>query len=344
MSATNSVHERRTWPERLFSDDDPTAVSLNIRARRSGFDVHQPVLLHEVISLMKIKPDGRYIDATLGGGGHAEAILETLQEEGRLLGFDCDPDAIERTGKRLKRFGGRCHIVHSNFRDLAMKAEERQFNPVDGVLMDIGVSSFQLDQARRGFSFSHDGPLDMRMDHTRAPTAADLVNREDEKTLADLIYRFGEERNSRRIARRIVERRAEKPITTTGELAEVVASASRSRGGRIHPATRTFQALRIAVNREMENLEIGLEAAMNLLKVGGRLGVITFHSLEDRLVKTRFRDHVGREKALEAGGAIWEGRCPRGRLVNRKPVVPEATEVNANPRSRSAKLRVWERI
>lgn len=289
--------------------------------------MHRPVLTREVVDRLGVRPGGRYLDATLGGGGHAEAILEASAPDGRLLGVDADPAAVARTRERLARFGARADCLHDRFSNLGARARERGFAPADGAVMDLGVSSFQLDDPERGFSFRADGPLDMRMDPGAGPTAADLVNTLPEAELADVLWRWGEERRSRRIARALCTRRARAPFTRTADLAEVIAAAAGGRRGPRHPATRSFQALRIAVNAEPEELEAGLESAWNSLGAGGRLAVIAFHSLEDRVVKQFFKARA------ETGAA---------RLETRKPVRPSEDEVRENPRARSARLRVAE--
>ncbi len=294
---------------------------------------HIPVLLAEVLAGLAPRPGGRYIDGTLGGGGHAAAILEASGPDGQLLGLDVDPAALAETQARLAGFGARASIQRGNFRNLAEHAEAAGFTQVDGILLDLGVSSHQLDTAERGFSFGADAPLDMRLDPEEPETAADLVNRLPETVLADTIYRYGEEHGSRRIARFIVETRRKQSIETTSQLAEIVARALGGRRGKIHPATRTFQALRIAVNRELESLELVLPQAVDLLVPGGRLAVIAFHSLEDRIVKQFFR--------AESGYGGTEQR--RLQIITPKPLEASQAETHANPRSRSAKLRVAER-
>lgn len=306
--------------------------------------MHQPVLLEEVIELMGIKPGGRYIDGTVGAGGHAGAILEKSGFGGRLLGIDRDADALARTAKRLSTWGSGCALEQGDFADMIAMAERHDLKDVDGVLLDLGMSSDQVDSAERGFSFLQDGPLDMRMDFTQELTAAKLVREIDERELADLLWRLGEERASRRIAKLICEERARQPIETTSRLAEIVSEAKGGRRGRTHPATQTFQALRMAVNSELESLEKGLEAALTLVAPGGRVAVISFHSLEDRVVKHKFAAHAGRWESLPAGGRRWVGQRPVVRLVTRKPVTASEQELQENPRARSAKLRVVERV
>lgn len=304
---------------------------------------HQPVLLDEVQTLLQPAAHRRYIDGTLGGGGHAALLLQQAQPGGSLLGIDADPAAIQAAAARLAAVAPPASftLVHGRFGDLASLAQASGFAQVDGILLDLGVSSHQLDTPERGFAFSAQGPLDMRLDPTQGPTAADLLADLDEKALADVLYQYGEERASRRIARRIVEQRQQQPITTTAALAELVARALARPGKRhtgIHPATRTFQALRIAVNRELEQLESALPQAVDLLRPGGRLAVISFHSLEDRRVKTFFRAESG------YGGSQAPDTPVRLHIITRKPITAGDDEVRANPRSRSAKLRVAERL
>lgn len=295
---------------------------------------HVPVLLSEVIAGMAPQAGGRYIDATLGGGGHALAMLSASMPTGRLLGLDADPAALAAAGARLAIYGERATLAHGNFRELGRLAREHGFAAVDGILLDLGVSSHQLDTPERGFSFTNDAPLDMRLDPTQGDTAADLVNGTPEGELADLIYRYGEEHGARRVARFIAEARRKRPIATTAELAELVARALGGRHGKIHPATRTFQALRIAVNRELESLEAALPQAIELLAPGGRIAVIAFHSLEDRIVKLFFRAESG------YGGSERKQLA----IITKKPIVATADEARSNPRSRSAKLRIAEKL
>ncbi|MDQ5850924.1 MAG: 16S rRNA (cytosine(1402)-N(4))-methyltransferase RsmH [Chloroflexota bacterium] len=324
---------------------------------------HTPVLLAEAIDGLAVRPGASYIDGTLGGGGHTSALLAA--GAGHVLAIDRDPAALEAARAKFQGEQARVTLVQGNFRDIGEIARAHGLEQVAGVLLDIGVSSHQLDAPERGFSFGSEASLDMRMDSTSGPTAADLVNSLPEDELADLIYRFGEERASRRIARRIVEQRQRAPITSTRELAELVKRAFGGKHDRIHPATRTFQALRIAVNDELDALEAALPAATALLEPGGRLAVITFHSLEDRIVK----QFIQRETALcllpprtfaEACPHLVEhgmgpraciylhdrdcDYAPRLRPVTTKPVTPSAAEIAANPRSRSAKLRLAEKV
>jgi 16S rRNA (cytosine1402-N4)-methyltransferase len=294
-------------------------------------DRHVPVLLKEALEFLKVKADGTYADCTLGMAGHSEAIVRQLGPAGRLIGFDRDPEALELARGRLDRvcaeMGSQAPQVTLIGEAFSTIAEHVKPGSLNGLLADFGVSSLQFDEAHRGFSFQADGPLDMRMDTRSGPTAAQVVNEESEVKLANLIYEYGEERRSRRIARAIVRGR---PVTTTGELARIVASAAPPmKQERIHPATRTFQALRIYVNRELDEIRSLLEAAPQLLKPSARLAVISFHSLEDRIVKDSLRD--GAHKG------IWE-------ILTRKPVIAGEDEIDRNPRARSAKLRASEKL
>ncbi len=303
--------------------------------------VHIPVLLDETIDGLAPHPGADLIDGTLGAGGHTEAWLAATAPDGRVLGFDLDAGALEAARERLAHYGERVEFAHASFATMGDIAPERGFAAVDAVLLDIGFSSMQIDDPARGFAFSADGPLDMRFDRDQPVTAATLVNTLGQDELADLIYEYGEERHSRRIARAIV---AARPFHHTGRLAEVVAGAVPRSSERIHPATRTFQALRIAVNDELGALERALPQAVDLLKPGGRLAVISFHSLEDRIVK-----HFIREAASDCICPPDLPVCvcdhePTLRPVNRKPITASDAEVNANPRSRSAKLRIAERL
>lgn len=305
--------------------------------------MHEPVLLEEVLVGLAVKPGGHYIDGTLGGGGHARAILEQAGPKGRLLGIDRDPHALALAQARLADLPN-ATLARGNFSEMKTLAQQHGLGGVDGVLLDIGVSSMQLDTPERGFSFQADAPLDMRMDPDIPRSAADWANQISESDLADVLWRFGEERASRRIARFIVEARQRAPIRTTSELAELVVRAKGGQRGRIHPATQTFQALRVAVNNELGALEEGIESALSLLKSGGRLAVISFHSLEDRIVKQRMAAHVGRRESLEAGGERWIVSPPRVKWIVKSPAMAGETEVKRNPRARSARLRVVKRI
>jgi 16S rRNA (cytosine1402-N4)-methyltransferase len=299
--------------------------------------MHKPVLLKSVINILQPGPGGIYLDGTVGAGGHAAAILDASAPDGRLWGLDRDEAALQLAARNLARFGERVHLLHANFDRLGAM----RLPPVDGLLLDLGVSSMQLAQPERGFSFQADGPLDMRLDQTAGRPAADLVNKLPEAELADLIYRYGEERHSRRIARAIVRAR---PLESTLELAELVARAMppRARPGKIHPATRTFQALRIATNDELGALERALPQAVKALRPGGRLAVITFHSLEDRIVK-----HYLRREAQDCLCPPGLPACVCGhraalKLLTKRPLTADEAEQKENPRARSAKLRAAE--
>lgn len=301
---------------------------------------HQPVLVEEVVGLLAPRPGGRYVDATVGTGGHAAALLQASSPDGWLWGFDRDPEALALARERLAPFAGRFELQQGNYADLLMKLAPES---CEGVLLDLGVSSLQLETPDRGFSFQADVPLDMRMDPGQRLTAADLVNSASEEELARWFWELGGERRSRAIARAIVRAR---PVTRTAQLAELVSAVvGRGRGSR-HPATQVFQALRIVVNDELGSLERGLDAAWRVLKPGGRLAVITFHSLEVRLVKAFGRERV-RDYECPGGVDVPELRRPRppqARWVTRKAVVPRPAELEANPRCRSAQLRVLEKV
>jgi len=292
--------------------------------------VHAPVMLKEAVDLLNPHAGGIYVDCTLGGGGHAKEILSRIGERGHLIAFDKDRHAIERSQKVLAPYLNRVTIVHRDYRFLAEVLRELEIAEVDGILFDLGVSSYQVLEPERGFSYNYDAPLDMRMDDSSATTAADLVNTLSEKELGDIIYRFGEERWARRIASFIVEQRKKAPIKTTGQLTEIIKAAipaaARRKGP--HPARRTFMALRIAVNDELSGLEEGLRAGISFLKAGGRIVVISFHSLEDRIVKRIFREYA-------ASNIL--------RILTKKPLIPTEEEVLVNPRSRSAKIRAAEK-
>jgi 16S rRNA (cytosine1402-N4)-methyltransferase len=290
---------------------------------------HEPVMLAETLALLEPGRGGLFVDCTVGLGGHARALLGAGAS--RLIGLDRDITALRIAGEALARWGDRVELVHSDYRELRAVLEARSIAGIDGALADLGVSSMQFDAEGRGFSFRRDEPLDMRMDQTQGPTVSDLLVDVAEEDLANVIYQYGEERFSRRIARRIVEARGSTPITTTGQLAEIVRRAVPRKGyQRIDPATRTFQALRIWVNRELDGLDAFLIDVSDVLRAGARFAVITFHSLEDRIVKHVFR-------ALAAGQDAV-------RVLTRKPVVPGDEEVARNPRARSAKLRAIERL
>ena len=302
---------------------------------------HVPVLVKEVIEALTVQPGGRYIDCTVGGGGHAAAILEYSSPGGQLLGLDADPEAIGIARAKLGGYRDSVLLLNENFIDLDIVATEHGFYPVNGILFDLGLSSFQLSSDARGFSFQHEAALDMRLSPEQEDTAEDIVNQLSEAELSHLIKTYGEESYSHKIARRIVE---ERPIKTTLQLARTVELAVGGRRGKIHPATRTFQALRIAVNRELQHLEAGLEKAVSLLGYGGRLVVISYHSLEDRIVK-RFMHRESSDCICPPNTPVCVcGHKASLRLVNKRVITPAADEVRLNPRSRSARLRAAERI
>jgi 16S rRNA (cytosine1402-N4)-methyltransferase len=301
---------------------------------------HTPVLYDEVLDWLALTPSGSYIDGTVGAGGHAWGILEGSSPGGQLLGLDADPEALKIARERLAGFGARAILVHANFDSLETVAPAQGFHAVDGVLLDLGLSSMQLADATRGFSFQEEGPLDMRFDPHQTRVAADLVNTLPADELADILWRYGEERYARRIARAIV---AQRPLQTTQELVAIIEGAV-PRRRKVHPATRTFQALRIATNDELGALERVLPQAVNLLKPDGRLLVISFHSLEDRIVKRFFREA---ERDCICPPELPACVCdhePTLTVLTRKPITPTAEEIKRNPRSRSAKLRVAARI
>ena len=306
--------------------------------------MHIPVLLREVVDSLAIRPGGVYVDGTLGRGGHAREILLRGGAGTTLVGIDRDEQALAESAARLESVAGaNVVLVHGCHGSLAEIVQKKGIGEVDGILLDLGVSSPQLDEPGRGFSFRADGPLDMRMDRSRDVTAASLVATRTEAELAGILRTLGEEPNARRIARAIVQARAARPIETTGQLAELV-ERTVGRHGPHHPATRTFQALRMAVNDEIGELERALDGGLCVLKTGGRFAVITFESLTDRIVKRFFAAHAGRMVSLQQGGERWEGLLPRVRPVTRRAVVASAEETDVNPRARSAKLRTVERM
>ena len=303
--------------------------------------VHVPVLVDEVIAGLQAQRGGYFVDCTVGLGGHAAAILEKISPSGRLLGIDADPEAIAVSQIKLSDYGEAVTLVNDNFVNLEAICRIYHFHPVDGILFDLGVSSLQLDTAERGFSFHLDAPLNMRFNAGQGLTASDIVNSFSEQELAKLIEKYGEERHSRRIARYIVQNR---PIGTTVELARLVEQALGAKQAKIHPATRTFMALRIAVNSELENLELALKQTINLLRPGGRLTVISYHSLEDRIVK-QFMRYAASSCLCPPGAIICRcGHVPTLKLISRKVIKPTSLEIESNPRSRSAKLRIAERL
>ncbi len=303
---------------------------------------HEPVLLHEVRDRLNIVPDGNYVDATFGRGGHARAVLEQLTPDGRLLVLDQDPEAVASARAELES-DPRVTVVHGSFADLDRHLDRSGHGDgVNGILFDLGVSSPQLDRPERGFSFSHDGPLDMRMDTTKGVTAAEWLANAGEREIAEVIKTYGEDRSAKRIARAIVEERGNGPIATTAQLADIVARASLVRHSKRHPATRAFQAIRIFLNRELDDLPVGLRHALNALMPRGRLCVISFHSLEDRIVKRFMRQHARPDPVYAGLPEIPPEARPQLVLVG-KAVMPTPKECERNPRARSAVLRVAEK-
>lgn len=307
---------------------------------------HASVMLEETIRLLSPRPGGIYVDGTIGGGGHAERILEESAPDGRLVGFDRDRSALAAATERLSRFGSRVSLFHGNFASMAEVLAQMGVAGIDGMMLDLGVSSHQLDTGERGFSFQADAPLDMRMDPTAGETAADLVNSLDERELETIIREFGEERWARRVATAISRSRGTAPIMTTLQLADIVKGAIPRRywEERIHPATRTFQALRIAVNDELSSLEAGLLAALEMLNTGGRAVVISFHSLEDRIVKNTFRSLAGSCTCPRELPVCVCGSRAKLRILTAKPLKAAPEEVERNPRSRSARVRGAEKM
>ena len=306
---------------------------------------HKSVLLDESIEALKIRPDGIYVDGTLGGGGHSYEICRRLSDRGKLIGIDQDAAAIEAAGERLGEFKDKTIIIRANYCDMKKELDNRNITSVDGIILDLGVSSYQLDTADRGFTYREDAPLDMRMDQRQTMTAKDIVNEYSEDELYRVIHDYGEERFARNIARHIVTARQNKIIETTGELIDVIKAAipmkARVTGG--HPAKRTFQAIRIELNRELEVLEDSLAEMIDLLNDGGRICVITFHSLEDRVMKNIFRQQESPCICPKNFPVCVCGRISKGIVITRKPILPSEGELEENKRSKSAKLRVFER-
>ncbi len=306
---------------------------------------HTSVLLKETVDSLSVRPGGVYVDGTLGGGGHSLEIAKRLQGRGTLIGIDRDEAAVLAAGARLEPFGETVKIVRGNYSSMPGIVQSLGFSRVDGIVLDLGVSSHQLDEADRGFSYMQDAPLDMRMDRREARTAADLVNTASERELFRIIRDYGEERFAQNIAKHIAERREEAPIRTTGELVGIIRASIpmkfQKNGG--HPAKRTFQAIRIELNGELTALEESLDSMIGLLNEGGRLSVITFHSLEDRIVKAAFRRNENPCTCPPSFPVCVCGKKPRGHVVTKKPLLPSEKETEENPRAKSAKLRVFER-
>lgn len=307
---------------------------------------HKSVLLEETIESLKVKPDGIYVDGTLGGGGHAFEVCRRLGEEGGLIGIDQDADAIRAASLRLAPFQEKVTVIRDNYENIAGVLAGMGIQSADGIYLDLGVSSYQLDTVGRGFTYREDAPLDMRMDQRNSRTAADIVNTYGELELYRIIRDYGEDRFAKNIAKHIVRARQEKPFETTGELIEVIRAAIpakvRATGG--HPAKRTFQAIRIELNHELEVLNRSIDTMIGLLKPGGRLCIITFHSLEDRIVKTRFRANENPCTCPPEFPVCMCGKKSRGTVVTRRPIVPTEEEIEANKRAKSSKLRVFERV
>lgn len=307
---------------------------------------HKSVLLYETVDELNIKPDGIYVDGTLGGGGHSYEIAGRLSGGGRLIGIDQDEDAIKAAGKRLEPYMDRVTIVRNNYCNMDKVLDELGIDKVDGIMLDLGVSSYQLDAADRGFTYNVDTALDMRMDQRQEITAKDIVNEYSEFDLYRIIRDYGEDRFAKNIAKHIVAARQEKPIETTFELNDIIKAAIpmkvRATGG--HPSKRTYQAIRIELNKELEVLENSIDMMIDRLKPEGRLCIITFHSLEDRIVKIRFKNNENPCICPPSFPACVCGKVPKGRVITRKPIVPTDEEINENSRSKSSKLRVFERV
>lgn len=307
---------------------------------------HRSVLLDECMEGLAIRPNGIYIDGTAGGAGHSSEIARRLSEGGRLIALDQDETAFRIASERLSVFGDRATVVRSNFQNLDSVCDMLGIEQIDGLLLDLGVSSYQLDTAERGFSYQADAPLDMRMDHRQELSAYEVVNRYSEESLRRILFEYGEERFSGRIAAAILRAREKAPIETTGELVQIIKSAIpvAARDGGHHPAKRSFQAIRIEVNSELDVIEPAIRAAAGRMREGGRIAVITFHSLEDRIVKQTFSELASGCTCPKSFPVCVCGKRPQMRIVSRKPILPSAQELEENPRSRSAKLRVAEKI
>ena len=307
---------------------------------------HYSVLLNECIEGLAIRPDGIYIDGTAGGAGHSSVIASHLGKGGKLLALDQDATAVAVATERLSRFGERAEVVHSNFCDLAKVCEERGIEHIDGLLLDLGVSSYQLDTAERGFSYRADAPLDMRMDAAKSLTAKQIVNEYSEEALRRILFEYGEERFSSRIVSNIIRARQTGPIETTGELVEIIKRSvpARHGDGGHHPAMRTFQALRIEVNAELDVIAPAIKSAVSLLNKGGRIAIITFHSLEDRIVKQTFASLTGGCTCPKNFPVCVCGNKPKVKILTKKPILPSTEELAVNSRSHSAKLRIAEKL
>ena len=306
---------------------------------------HVSVLLHETVDGLNVRPDGTYVDATLGGGGHALEVCSRLGDKGRLIGIDQDADAIKAASERLAGFGEKVTIIRSNYRDMKPQLQTIGVDKVDGIVLDLGVSSYQLDTAERGFSYRADAPLDMRMDQRQKMTAGDIVNGYSEAELYRVIRDYGEDRFAKNIAKHIVAERAKGPVETTGQLNEIIRHAipmkiQKTSG---HPSKRTFQAIRIELNHELDVLRDSLEDMIDMLNPGGRICIITFHSLEDRIVKSAFRKNENPCTCPSHFPVCVCGKISKGKVVTKKPILPSEEEMESNSRSKSAKLRIFER-
>lgn len=306
---------------------------------------HTSVLLKETVDGLNVRPDGIYVDATLGGGGHAYEVCSRLGDKGRFIGIDQDADAIEAAGKRLEGFGEKVTIIRSNYRDMKPQLHKTGIDKVDGIVVDLGVSSYQLDTAERGFSYRVDAPLDMRMDQRQRMTARDIVNDYSESELYRVIRDYGEDRFAKNIAKHIVAEREKNPIETTGQLNEIIRHAipmkiQKTAG---HPSKRTFQAIRIELNHELDVLKDSLDDMIDMLNPGGRICIITFHSLEDRIVKSAFRKNENPCTCPSDFPVCVCGKVSKGKVITRKPILPSVEELESNSRSKSAKLRIFER-
>lgn len=308
--------------------------------------IHKSVLLDETIAGLNIKPDGIYVDGTLGGGGHSFEICRRLSDKGRLIGIDQDREAIAAAKKRLEPFGDRVTFIHSNYQDIDSVLRGCSVSGVDGIVLDLGVSSYQLDNVERGFTYREDTPLDMRMNRDSAMTAKDIINDYSEMDLYRIIRDYGEERFAKNIARHIVQAREERTIETTGQLNEIIKAAipAKMRQGQGHPSKRTFQAIRIELNHELDVLESSLDTMISWLNPGGRLAIITFHSLEDRIVKTIMKRNMNPCTCPPEFPVCVCGKKPTGTIITKKPIVPSQEEIIDNKRAKSAKLRVFEKV
>ena len=308
--------------------------------------IHKSVLLDETIAGLNIKPDSIYVDGTLGGGGHSFEICRRLSDKGRLIGIDQDREAIAAAKKRLEPFGDRVTFIHSNYQDIDSVLRGCSVSGVDGIVLDLGVSSYQLDNVERGFTYREDTPLDMRMNRDSAMTAKDIINDYSEMDLYRIIRDYGEERFAKNIARHIVQAREERTIETTGQLNEIIKAAipAKMRQGQGHPSKRTFQAIRIELNHELDVLESSLDTMISWLNPGGRLAIITFHSLEDRIVKTIMKRNMNPCTCPPEFPVCVCGKKPTGTIITKKPIVPSQEEIIDNKRAKSAKLRVFEKV